>query len=499
MGIWSSDFNAWLNAVFEMMFVTGPPQWEYFSDARVLIVDGSLFYRAGRQWTDFITWQDWMDDVFARLDAVLARFPALTHVVYRLDMYGSAHVVAADAKDACHLRRYGPPAQQPAAPPAHVLAAQYRADAPVAGITTTETFGQIARRLALNSMFSHGLAVRVATLLRDARPGITFILDGMCADMHVLHQPMVCAAGTRDVVPYVHPPHCPEPCLHSEGDIGIAHWLNVFSDQQAVVHSCDTDILLVCGFHVRRLADGGLPWGEVPDVYMLKVVGGREWVIAIKTLVLLANSVFGTYSAAPDTCAPLELLGLLLTTCGNDFCEPYGIGADARAAGSPHNGVEFAAVVDAYFRFYHRLGPLLDSRADTRAPLPYGVQRVPTNVYQIRVCTERWHALLLCALERQRACTRRTVADERLLYDADYIHSQTARACWALHYYANAALPGYAMPRGDEADAGVSRHGWARDDATQMLLPVFRVHRRHMHHGGAHDDAPTECPPSPSQ
>ena len=509
MGIWDTIINNVILAVFGDAFVD-PSHADHgaLRIAEVIVIDGSLFYRA-IDWTKTgNTWNDWMDAVFARLERLLARFrqAPLRAVVLRIDMYGGDYIIEPLQKQACQARRYvgaralGDPRQL------------FRADAPVAGINSVDTFGVMENRLAVNAMFTTALigsadsAAENCYFGRLARqyPGVAFILEGGVGGeptLAVFKQPVQVYfhEGATHRHPFERPPHALDPVYHSEGDIGLCYWQQVFSSHRVVWHSCDTDLLVVGLYHVRRLAEH-LPWSDVPDLWICKQVAATEHWIHLKTLYMLVCSVFGTYNASPEHSHPIDLFTLLMTTCGNDFCEPYGVSSSVRNEGKGCDGVRFPAIWSAYFTHYNAIGELVAPTTEAdRAPKLYGAQQVPTYVYPVSVHTARWRALIEAALDMQlnlRPALK--CADERSVHDDRYMHAQIARASASVGYYANAALPGYKAPRGVETDqrTGVSVYGWAVDDEDGIVRPTCDVVKTYVH-SCVHDaDAPTE-PPTP--
>jgi hypothetical protein len=486
MGIRDPAVNAVIEALFPEAFVdataTGVAE-----DTQVLIVDGSLFYRGGPPWEQLgNTWNDYLHSVGERLLRLLRRFPVLETLVYRIDLYGAPDAICADVKDACHAQRYV------GARP--VDASRYRADGPVAGITSTDTFGTLESRIAFNAMMTHYLCGELGRRLLAARPALEFIVDGGVAFDCVVHAgPMLVSAVRTEAgtllctaqEPYQVPEHLGPACRHSEGDIGLGWWAQVYADRKTVVHSCDTDLAVVLLFHTRRMAER-LEWAQFPDLFMCKQVNGIEKWIHLKTLYLCVNNVFGAARRHRDEHGhPIEVLSLLLTCGGNDLCEPYGISDEKRASGKDNDGVRFVSVYSAYMQYAHLVGPLFEptTSADAYTEGTYGPQRLHTHVYPLRVVFASWWRLVVAAAAIQRErITGVKVADWPRVFDPAYMHAQLARACFAIGYYGNFPLARYRGPRGSEQHAGsaLSLYGWSLDSANH-LLPTSAVHPHSVH------------------
>lgn len=188
MGIRDNHFNPLVTALFGEAFVDPAGSTNVYSETEVLVIDGSLFYRAGGDWSRTgTTWGDWLRSVFDRLDRLLDRFfrvPAsrLRVVVFRVDMYGGEHIVEPLQKQACQAHRYIDP--RAIDNPLHA----FRADQPIGGITANDTFGVMSNRLAFNAMFTEALAGASAELVHDCyfgrtalahrARGLTMIVEG---------------------------------------------------------------------------------------------------------------------------------------------------------------------------------------------------------------------------------------------------------------------------------------------------------------------------------
>jgi hypothetical protein len=494
MGIISQDFNPWLRERFPGIFADPIP---IRNEAWVLIIDGSLFIRAVRQWTG--TWADVLNELCRRLDQLISEFPNLEVLVFRIDAYGGDHVIKCKAKDACHVKRYS---GAPPLPPGKTASTVYKPSSSCENITQEMTFGHMANRIAFNAMVSRALlkwAMQACLTHNDG--AFSVILEGVVQGTEVTNMPvLVCKEKSSDddddgvakppvacFSEFLFPAHIKGPCMHSEGDIGLVFWTQFFSDAPTVVYSCDTDLLIALLFHMRRMSESGLPFDEVPPLTLYKVVSSGSFYIDIKLAFLILMNTLGAINADSMQAHPIEVFAFLYTTCGNDFCQPYANSEEK------DNGLRFPAVLAAYERYGDQVGALFELPHSGAPEYLYGAQKFPTIQYTVRLHTARVAALMQMALYMQENYdARKVVAKRHELFSLPYFNAQAARASWCIGYYANAGVPGLDYARGDEVSTRTNKslYGWEYDHTSKLLLRTNNVHCSLVHANG--DE--TACP-----
>lgn len=492
-----------------------------------LWIDGSLFYRAFNWAKTGTTWRDYAATVCAALRDALVRCPRLRVVVYSIDKYGHSTRPALP-KEPTQAHRYE--GCQPVPCPVRV----YQLDESCVGISSTDTFGDMRARMAFNAMISAEIQATLRAVLDSPDNAVELaILDGAVSVCTVpamqpedyeahesdpprgtsatpgasefrVYRPGVVVMGTSELMP----PRDEWWCCHSEGDIGLSHWLPKFVHLNSVVHSCDVDLQQVTLQVVRRLCDAGLRPEQLPRMHLFKKVAGLEHTFDMKRYYQLVCSIVQPLLADDDPSHPLDVWAALTAVSGNDFCAPWLCSEKCRLGEKDNDGVRLESVWATFVAHAKKLSPLFMPVTEANRVAPLGAKcctrkwsslQLPAFVYPMEMRVEAWRALMEEACSVQLARTDLKVGSNSLLIgNKQYVAAQVRRISWALSYYANAALLGDQMPRGTETDErGRSVHGWlvTAAGATEMTSRV-RVDTETV--CGAPAAHATTAPPSPA-
>ncbi len=465
---------------------------------QVLIIDGSLFYRKW-QWAALgATWQSYLSVVSQALLALMDRCPVLQSVVFIIDKYGPGTLEPLP-KRVIQASRYE------GANPIADVANKFAPDKPVAGLDSTDVFGNLDARMAFNEMMTEHL--RTELLAYSAQHPLLdhIIIDGAVRGGIARTMLVPPAKGTPS-----EPPPSNSWCPHSEGDIAIAHWMAEYGHRTTLIRSADIDIQQVGLRVVQRWADSGLQAAEFSDCYLHKVAHPVEQIFDLKLYYQMVCTIFGAKNAAPDHVHPLDIWTMLTACSGNDFCAPWLCSPEcARGENDKKNdGIRLEHIWYAYVKDFRSFGPLFEptTEADRWTGGPWSVLQCDTYVYPIRPVVEGWRRLMVTAMNYQKNRTPQTrvAASELLLDDRTYVAAQLQRMTWSIFYYANAALVGDKMPRGVETDKqGRSLHGWMSVPGAKPPHDVVTTNNvasrnRAVLHALWNEDAPTQ-PPSPDQ
>jgi len=450
---------------------------------QVIVLDGSLLYRGGPPWHVLgETFRTWLDYVRAKLMRELAFYPRLHTLVYTIDMYGP-NTIPAVPKEAIQEHRYEKKKELAEAREV------FQPDAPTDGVSSTDTFGFLDSRMALNEMFSQYILAVFERMVQGQEP-ITLsrvIADGVVVNGETLTLDIRADGKGRR-------PYDGVTLRHAESDVRMPFWCAVFATSPVVVHSCDIDMITVMLYHMRRLS--AYEQHNVNDVYIHKMIalstGVKRQMINMKVFFRLVNTLFRQYNFDPARCSPVDIFAVLFTLGGNDFCDPWGASEKIIKTGERNDGVRLTAIWQTYILEYASIGPLVlpATESDRYRGREYGVLKCPIYVYPVQVVVESVHRLVCRALERQLTNTRLRCNNVRaVLCDEQYAHAQVRRTAWALYYYANAALPDVVIASGLE-------HGWRRNDKGVVCTCNEGIPWLVAHSGARAEDSPTP-PPSP--
>ena len=370
---------------------------------------------------------------------------------------------------------------------------------PVAGLDSTDVFGNLDARMAFNEMFSRHLRAKLIEYAKK-RPQLEhLIIDGCVWNGKAPVMMVPCDSGSPDNTP--DDPWCP----HSEGDIGLSHWLAKFGHRTTLVHSADIDLQQVVLRVIQRWADSGLRPDQIAEIFLHKKAGAVVQTWNMKLYYQLVRSIFVEKNAAPDHAHPMDVWAMLTAASGNDFCAPWLCSPECARGEKDNDGIRLKCIWYAYVKDFRSFGPLFEptTEADRWHGGTWSVFKCDTYVYPIRPVVAGWRALMSAALQYQQCRSKLKVANSSLLLESDrYVTSQLQRMTWSICYYANAALLGDRMPSGVELDLeGNSIHGWRMCESTNPKFPVSRADVTHRHpvlhalHGA---DAPT-VPPTPDR
>lgn len=462
--------------------------------ARVLIVDGSLFYRRFHWDRLGPIWANYLDAVWAGLVALMDRCTELETLVFLIDKYGPGTREPLP-KRVIQAHRYEGAVEVPNA------ASKFAPEKPVAGLDSTNVFGNLDTRMAFNEMVTRFLAPQLAAYCKGRGTMQHAIIDGAVYN------------GTARVMMAYEAPHAEptpaDPWLpHSEGDIGIGHWLSKFGHKTTMIESADVDIQQVVLRVIQRWADAGLRPAQFADVFLHKLALPVDQMFDMKIYYQSIVSVVGARNAAPDFVHPMDIWTMLTATGGNDFCTPWLCSAEcANGSKSDSDGISIEAIWYTLVKDFQLIGPLFEPTTEADAwqdGAPWSVLRVPTYVYPIRPRVDAWVRLMKQAAHYQAERCRAKIAGKRhLLDDRQYVMGQLRRMTWSVCYYANAALLGDRMPSGIETDpaSGLSLHGWVPVPGARPPKDVVRADSvahpdERTLHGLWGADCPTR-PPSP--
>lgn len=465
MGLRDAFLSELIRLLFRLAMITNDPaspndtEKELVWDrAQVLIIDGSLFYRRFRWEALGSTWQGYLDAVWMALSEMMDRCPRLQSLVFIIDKYGPGTREPLP-KRIIQAHRYAGAVKIPD------VAGKFEPDKPVAGLDSTNVFGNLDARMAFNEM--------VTTFLRRklAAYSVTHpVLDHIIIDGAVVSgRARVLTVPVDKGTPSEPMPNKPW-MSHSEGDIGIAHWLAKYGHRVTLIESADVDIQQVVLRVVQRWSDSGLRPDEIADVYLHKLARPVEQMFDMKLYYQIVRSLFSEKNANTTLCHPVDVWTMLTASCGNDFCSPWLCSPEcARGERDGSDGIRLEAIWYAYVTDFAAIGPLFEptTEADVWAQgAPWSVLQRRTYVYPIRPRVEAWQTLMKQALHYQQIYwPRRKVAASPLLLNRDqYVVGQLRRMTWSVFYYANAALLDEDMPTGVEVDeeTGESLHGWVR-------------------------------------
>jgi len=452
-------------------------------------LDGSLFYRAYKWESLGVTWDGYLTAMCLGLVALLSKCTKLRVFVMQIDKYGEG-TVSPQPKEPIQAHRY--------ANKRHVEnpLQKYIREASVAGLNSEDTFGNLDARMAFNEMVSRALEETLVAY--KAAHGLDeiivdgFVRDGRAGVWHVQGDRMV---PMPDETAW---------CAHSEGDIGLAHWLPRYAHLTSMAYSCDVDLQQVALWVMRRFADAGRRPEELPDIYLQKVVPsvGLSQTFDMKLYYQLVCTVFGHCTSNGSVSHPLEVWALITAASGNDFCAPWCCSIECARGEKDNDGIRASAIYVAYIMHYDYVGALLEpvTEADLLTADGWSVFRLPAYVYPVRAVVSSWKKLMTLARDIQMNRTQMKVAAPYQVLEYEYCEAQVRRMSWAVAYYANAALLGRRMPRGVEMDhRGRSIHGWTVDEETGEVLRSARVPRAPLSVCGVGPrEAPTRPPSPPS-